>query len=156
MAFGRPRLVRRIRESLGLDEFAQPEHRRLAELLFAREEHGESIRAADLARPECDPELASFIAALAADVAEGGEDAALDLIAALSARRRRAEIARLRELIREHEAAGRREEVAPLLERIQSLLRPEPPATSEAAETAATSETAGTALPGGGQGEKAP
>lgn len=126
LALGRPELVRRIRAELENEDFATPELRSLAALLVAREAAQQSIRPADLIGPEADPALGNLITELAVDPAaseEGAEALASDLIARLRSRRHKAEIARLRELIREHEAAGRRDEIEPLLERVQHLIQ---------------------------------
>jgi DNA primase len=127
MAIGKPRVVRRIRQELAAEDFVDPGHRRLIELLFVRETGNQSIRPADLVGPDEDPAIAALVSALAVDLAadEEREGAADELIAKLRDQRRRQEITQLRELIREHEAAGRREEIEPLLERVQSLIQSE-------------------------------
>ncbi len=126
LALGRPELVRRMRAELESDDFGTPECKRLWALLLAREEANQSIRPADLIGPEADAALGNLITELAVDPAageEGAEALASDLIARLRSRRHKAEIARLRELIREHEAAGRGDEIEPLLERVQHLIQ---------------------------------
>jgi DNA primase len=127
MALGRPRVVRRIRQELKVEDFTDPGLRRLIQLLFTREGANESIRPADLVGPDDDQEIAGLVSALAVEPAadEEREGAAVELIAKLNDRKRRQEIVRLRELIREHEAAGRKDEVQPLLERVQSLIQSE-------------------------------
>jgi DNA primase len=127
MALGRPRVVRRIRQELKAEDFSDPSLRRLLELLFTREAANQSIRPADLVGPDEDPAIVGLVSALAVDPAadEEREEAAAELMAKLRDNRRRQEIVRLRELIREHEAAGRKEEVQPLLERVQSLIQSE-------------------------------
>jgi hypothetical protein len=115
-----------MREELVSEDFTTPDLQRLATLLLERESRNLSIRPADLVGPEVDTALSTLITELAVDPAaseEGAEELASDLIARLRARRFKAEIARLRELIREHEAAGRRDEIAPLLERVQQLIQ---------------------------------
>jgi DNA primase len=126
IALGRPELVRRIRAEIESDDFTTPDLKRLASLLLEREESNQSIRPADMVGPAVDAALGNLITELAVDPAaseEGAEELASDLIARLRARRHKAEIARLRELIREHEAAGRRDEIEPLLERVQNLIQ---------------------------------
>jgi DNA primase len=126
LALGRPELVRRMRTELESADFATPEHERLWVLLDTREKSNQSIRPADLIGPDVDDTLGNLITELAVDPTAGEEDAlalANDLIARLRSRRHKVEIARLRELIREHEAAGRRDEIAPLLERVQHLIQ---------------------------------
>jgi hypothetical protein len=125
LALGNPTILRQIRQELSVEDFNDPVHRQLIELLLARDGRGESVRAVDLVGPDAEEPLARLIAALAVDPAttEEVEGAVPELIASIRARRRRAEIARLRELIREHEASGRKDEIAPLLERVQSLIQ---------------------------------
>ncbi len=128
LALGRPELVRQIRNELTSDDFSGPDLKRVAELLLAREAQNQSIRPADLVGPDVDATLANLVTELAVDPAAGDENAAAaagELIARLKARRRHREITRLRELIREHEAAGRQEEIGPLLERVQVLIQSE-------------------------------
>ncbi len=126
LALGHPDLVCRIRAELAVDDFQHPDTRRLAELLMIREERGQSIRPADLVGPDVDDALGSLITELAVHPAaseESAGEAAAEIIARFKARRRQAEIARLRELIREHEAAGRRDEIGALLEQVQNLIQ---------------------------------
>ncbi len=127
-ALGRPRIVRRIRQELALDDFTLPEHRRLVERLLERESRGEPIGPADLAGPEEEAAMASLVSALALEpiADEERDEVAGELVAKLRDRRRRQEIARLRELIREHEAAGHQDEVGTLLKRVQELIQSEP------------------------------
>lgn len=127
MALGRPRIVRQIRQHLTPEDFTHVEHRKLLDLLLVREERGESIRPADLAGPEEDPALAALVSAMALDpiADEEREDAAAELVSKLHDRRRQVERTQLRERIRECEAAGRRDEVGPLLARLQSLIQSE-------------------------------
>jgi hypothetical protein len=125
LALGNPTILRQVRQELSVEDFVDPVHRQLIESLLDREERGESIRAADLVGPDAEEPIARLVTSLAVEPAatEELEGALPDLIASIQARRRRAEIQRLRELIREHEAAGRRDEIAPLLEQVQSLIR---------------------------------
>jgi DNA primase len=125
LALGDASVVKQIRQELSVEDFTNPLHRQLVELLLAREERGESIRAADLVGPDSDEAMTGLVSQLAVDPAAPEKSGGVlgELIARMRTRRRRAEIVRLRELIREHEAAGRRDEIAPLLERVQSLIQ---------------------------------
>jgi hypothetical protein len=112
---------------LPLDAVHDPQLKRLLVLVLEREGMNQSIRPADLLDPEMDPELCTLVTALAVDpTVDEAEAADADaLIAQLRGRVRAEERARIRALIREHEAAGDEAEVRALVLKLAGLMQAE-------------------------------
>jgi DNA primase len=126
-ALGRPWVVKRIRSDLPPTAVRDLDLRRLLLLILERDSMNQSIRPADLIEPDMDPELGSLVTALAVDPATQEAEATdvEPLIAQLRARLKGEERARIRELIREHEAAGHEAEVRELVSKLADLMQAE-------------------------------
>jgi hypothetical protein len=120
-------VVQRIRAELPPTALRDLDLRGLLLLILERDAMNLSIRPADLIDPAMDPELQSLVTALAVDPATQEAEAAdvEPLIAQLRARLRGEERARIRELIREHEAAGHEAEVRELVSKLAGLMQAE-------------------------------